>query len=236
MDSHQSVLVQLRAMLAQKEFGPNTRLPPERELAKLIGTTRGELRKALAVLEGEGLIWRHVGKGTFVGNTQPFETLNLGEIAQKSNPAEVMRARLMIEPPIAAEAAIHASPNKIAELLECTKECRAAQTWRQYETCDNRFHNLIAEATDNQVIVALYKMLAGIRRAVVWGRQRDDRPSPPPDHHSFVEHEAIVAAIADRDPAGARVAMLTHLVSVERNLFAARHAISNGSADVMETI
>lgn len=219
MDDHHAALVQLRAYLSQADKVPNTRLPAERELAKLVGTSRGELRKALAVLETEGLIWRHVGKGTFVALAKPFETYNLAEIAQRSNPREVMRARLTFEPAIAAEAAMNASPLDIKDLRSCATDSRNAQTWREYEACDNRFHKLVADSTHNQITAAVFDVLAGIRRAVVWGRLREDRDCPPPEHHSFAEHDAIIKAIANRDSAGASTAMLTHLSSVERKLF-----------------
>jgi len=54
----------------------------------------------------------------------------------------------------------------------------------------------------------------------VWGRLRDEGPRPPVDHHSFAEHEAIVAAIADRDLAGAAAGMRLHLETVQRLLLA----------------
>jgi DNA-binding GntR family transcriptional regulator len=41
---------------------------------------------------------------------------------------------------------------------------------------------------------------------------------PAPDHHSFIDHEAIVSALADRDLDRAAAAMRKHLESVERNL------------------
>ncbi len=49
----QGALTQLRAWLAQRDLPANTRLPAERELCELLGVSRGELRKALAVA-GEG--------------------------------------------------------------------------------------------------------------------------------------------------------------------------------------
>ncbi|MGP1358598.1 FadR/GntR family transcriptional regulator [Roseicyclus sp.] len=228
---HHAALVQLRAFLAQPQMAPNTRLPPERDLAAQIGVSRGDLRKALAVLEGEGLLWRHVGKGTFVGSAQPFETVSLGEIARVSSPAEVMRARLVIEPALAAEAAIHAKPMEIMDLRDCAAECRAAQTWREYETADNRFHKIVADAANNPVTSALYDVLAGVRRAVVWGRLRPERASPPPGHHSFAEHDAIIDAIAERDPAAAHGAMHRHLVAVGRELFGEGMRASAGGGD-----
>jgi DNA-binding FadR family transcriptional regulator len=226
-----AALVQLRAFLAQPQMTPNTRLPPERDLAAQIGVSRGELRKALAVLEGEGLLWRHIGKGTFVGSAQPFETVSLGEIARVSSPAEVMRARLVLEPALAAEAAIHAKPMDIIDLRQCAADCRAALTWREYETTDNRFHKIVADAANNPVTSALYDILAGVRRAVVWGRLRPDRVNPAPDHHSFAEHDAIIDAIAERDRAAAHGAMHRHLAAVGRELFGeARRAPADGEA------
>lgn len=48
---------------------------------------------------------------------------------------------------------------------------------------------------------------------------RCDKPDhPPADHHSFDEHETIVAAIADRNRDAAYQAMYDHLVHVRDNL------------------
>ena len=58
---------QLRQFVQENGFNHNDRLPPERALCLQFGVMRGELRKALAELESDGLIWRHVGRGTFIG-------------------------------------------------------------------------------------------------------------------------------------------------------------------------
>lgn len=231
MSPHHSALVQLRAFLAQAHMVPNTRLPPERDLADQIGVTRGELRKALAVLEGEGLVWRHVGKGTFVGSAEPFEMVSLSEVARMSSPAEVMRARLAIEPAICSEAAIHAKTSDIMAMRHCAADSRAARTWREYEACDNRLHKIFADAANNPITSVLYDMLAGIRRTVVWGRLRRDRDCPGPEHHSFSEHDAIIDAIEQRDPGAAQAAMHRHLISVERYLFGTSYRQTSSPID-----
>ncbi|WP_245409813.1 FadR/GntR family transcriptional regulator [Pararhizobium haloflavum] len=221
MDEHHGALVQLRAYLSQRQLKVNSRLPPERELSQLVGASRGELRKALAILEEEGAVWRHVGKGTFVGDAVITDTYNLAAVAQRTNPQEVMRARFAIEPVLAGEAAHHSSPLDIAALQNCTANSREAASWRHYEAFDNRFHKLIADAAKNQVLSAMFDVLSGIRRTVVWGLDREETDRPPRDHHSFDEHDRIVEAIERRDRAAAAAAMLQHLVSVERYLFAA---------------
>jgi DNA-binding FadR family transcriptional regulator len=208
-------LTQLRAWLSQKELAPNTRLPPERELAERIGVSRGELRKALAVLEAQGELWRHVGKGTFLGARPVAEMASIAAIAAQTNPAEVMRARLSIEPELAREAALHATAEDIAELRLCVAGARDAESWRHYETWDNRLHRAIAAAAHNALLLTLFDVMNAVRRTVVWGRLRNDGPRPPADHHSFGEHAAIVAAIEERNLAAAAERMRLHLRNVQ---------------------
>jgi DNA-binding FadR family transcriptional regulator len=224
MDQGQGALTQLRAYLAQHDLPSNTRLPPERELCDILGVSRGELRKALAVMESNGELWRHVGKGTFIGTRPTKEYSDVAGIAALTNPRDVMRARLLIEPQIAREAALNATAGDIAELRQCMAASRQAQTWRQYENSDNRLHRTVAEASHNTVLLALFDTLNAVRRAVVWGRLRHKVDRPPEDHHSFAEHEALVRAIEERDMEGASQAMLRHLSHVQENLLAPRAA------------
>lgn len=214
-DRGQSALTQLRAYLAQQGLPPSSRLPPERELSEVLGVSRGELRKALAILEKRGELWRHVGKGTFVGARPVSELVPVAAIAAQTNPAEVMRARLVIEPELAREAALHATAEDIAAMRLSVAGARSAETWRQYENWDNRLHRAIAEAGHNALLLAVFDTLNAVRRTVVWGRLRDEAPKPPVDHHSFAEHDAIVTAIEERDLAAAATRMRLHLRQVQ---------------------
>jgi GntR family transcriptional regulator len=48
------------------ELAPGSRLPPERELSDLMGVNRMTVRQALKMLEGQGLLIRRQGQGTFI--------------------------------------------------------------------------------------------------------------------------------------------------------------------------
>jgi DNA-binding FadR family transcriptional regulator len=213
-----AALVQLQAYLAQIDQAGEIRLPAERELCEMLGVSRGNLRKALAVLEKDGRIWRHVGKGTFVGSGPVDETIGISEIAGRTSPSEVMRARLLLEPEIAREAALHATSQDIAIMTDALARSREAATWRQYENIDNLLHRQIAQASANSVLLGLFDVLNAVRRTVVWGRLRADTDRPPADHHSFSDHERLVQSIADRDLEGAAAHMRSHLVQVGRLL------------------
>ena len=218
---NEGALVQLRAFIAHGEFAINDRLPPERELSEKLGIGRSELRKAFAVLEAEGAIWRHVGRGTFVGSGHGHitDSLSIASIAKRTTPREVMYARIVLEPMLAREAALHATAEHIEQLQDICRLSRLAATWRQYETLDNQFHSLIAEATQNTPLVAMYNQLNALRRTVAWGRLRKRHDNPPQDHHSFDGHEAILAAIEQRDTSASLDMMKKHLKSVSDMLF-----------------
>ena len=220
MEDTAASVVQLRAYLAQPGIRPNDRLPPERAFCEELGLSRVELRKALAVLEAEGAIWRHVGKGTFVGSPAAApSTVSADQLSKRISPQEVIQARMTLEPALAYQAALNANAEQIETLHRIADGSRVAATWRAYETLDNSFHRTIAECSQNTPLLAMFDQLNAMRRAVVWGRLRAKFDVPPADHHSFAEHDAILAAVADRDGQSAREAMLAHLVTVRTALF-----------------
>jgi DNA-binding FadR family transcriptional regulator len=195
------------------------RLPPERELAGRFGVNRGAVRKALAVLEAEGHIRRYVGRGTFLteGHAlvegETHHRRDIAAIANLTSPPEAMQARLILEPEVARLAALNATSAHIAELRQLAGRIRAVHSWSEYEDLDWRFHDLIAEASGNKLLVEMQLLVNGVRRAVVWGYLARRPAGPPNDYHSFAEHDAIVEAIADRDRRGAAAAMRRHLDS-----------------------
>lgn len=220
--SHTSALVQLRAYIQNAEFKEGQKLPPERVLGPELGLRRFELRKALETLVDEGLLWRHVGKGTFMARTSDHSDQNdLSALARKISPADVMRARLSLEPALARDAAMHAPASAVAALRLTIQRSLSAGTWREYEALDNDFHRQIAEASGSVVLLALFDQLNTLRRMIAWGNLSRAGPRPPHSHLSFREHEVLADAIADRDAEAAHNAMRAHLRSVEDRLFRA---------------
>src|SRR6478752_2735842 len=63
---YEQVAGQVTDLVARGEFKPGDRLPPERDLAKLLGVSRPTVREAMIALEMAGLVEVRVGAGTFV--------------------------------------------------------------------------------------------------------------------------------------------------------------------------
>ena len=207
------VIKQIKRFIAEKGLAHNQRLPPERQFCRQLGVSRVDLRKALAEMEADGLIWRHVGRGTFIGSRPVHNLDDVAFLRQLAKPAQMIEARLAIEPELARLAALHGTQSDLEAIRACNQRCRLAEEWRTYEAWDNNFHHADAKATHNKVLLYLFDSFNVVRRSVVWGQARSTS-RPAPDHFSFDQHDAIRTAIAAGDAAGAAARMRDHLRSV----------------------
>jgi DNA-binding FadR family transcriptional regulator len=197
------------------------RLLPEPQLAELLDIPRGRLRTHLKRLEKEGLIWRHVGKGTFVGprTSSLLDSAAVGAVS----PSDVMEGRLTIEPLLAGKAAVHARRSDIDAMERCLDESRAATSYAAWKHGDDRLHHIIAEAAQNPLLLMLHDVVHGYARKLISERMEQALGnSPAPVENSNAEHRAIVAAIKKHDPEGAEAEMRKHLTSIRGLLFGDR--------------
>lgn len=203
----------LRNLIDNEGYRHNDRIPPERDLCAQLGVTRNQLRKALAELEAQGLIWRHVGRGTFVGARPVLNLTDVTYLRDQIQPAQVVAVRLNIEPELSRLAALSASKSDREQMTLCANNCREAEDWRTYEAWDNNLHHAIARSTGNQLFLYFFETLNSVRRSIVWGQPRKTR-GPVAGYSSFSEHDDIVSAISAGEGDRAAIAMRKHLVSV----------------------
>src|SRR3546814_19599628 len=93
-----------------------TRLPPERTLAAELRVSRGPLRKALERLEARGRIWRHVGRGTFVGPRPASHEARLSVVGEATSPPDLLEMHLILEPQIARLASMRTTAHELGHL------------------------------------------------------------------------------------------------------------------------
>jgi DNA-binding FadR family transcriptional regulator len=200
---------------------PGSKLPTERDLVHRFSAPRSAVRRALEALEYEGLITRHVGRGTFVTEAA---TRKVDGAPADTSPAEIMQVRLLIEPQIAtlaARVATQADLDRIAECLDAGGVC-AADDFEGFESWDARLHRAIAQAAHNGLLMNMFDVLNTARALPVWGTLKRRTSSPERRHGYHREHTAVVAALRDRDPEGAAEAMRSHLEDVSDNLLGRR--------------
>ncbi len=209
---------QVRALLDEGlrsgRFAPGSKLPTERALAADLGTSRAAVRLALGVLERDGVITRHVGRGTFIAKPANGDTAD----PLQTSPAEIMATRLLLEPEIAALAARYATQADLAQIRHCLARGAAAGTYDEFESWDSVLHRAIATAAHNSLLLRLFDTMNAARDLPVWGNIK--RRSTSAERRAGYEtgHRLIVDALADRDPDAARDHMRAHLIDVRTNL------------------
>ena len=194
-------------------LGPGGRLPTERELSETIGASRRLVRRALASLEAEGIIWRRQGKGTFAGQpAEPVSTL-AAEITRAAEPIEVMEARLCLEPEIAGLCATRATPDEVTRMWTLARHLHQAEDDEMIELWDSALHRLIAQCSRNRPLQTAFALLDDTRATQDWqglrARARSDRSL----QETHAQHISIVSAIEAGDADAARDAMRSHLMA-----------------------
>ena len=208
----------LDTMLRENRFQPQSRLPPERDLARQLSVSRMALRAGLERLEAEGRIWRHVGQGTFVGKRPETPPKALSFITVNTSPAEVLEARLTIEPQIARLAALRSSGLQISDMASMIQKGRTAADAATWELWDGQFHRALCLATGNRLLLSIFDSFNAIRRQKTWSRLRRAVLTPERRRHYADQHQKIIEAVSSRDAARAELAMRVHVKDVARSL------------------
>ncbi|MBZ5568363.1 MAG: FadR family transcriptional regulator [Acidobacteriia bacterium] len=197
-----------------QELKPGDKLPSERELALSCKVSRSSIRDAMRRLELMGLVEPRQGAGTIVRQLSPDALVNpLTAILlrQRKHLAELLEVRRMIEPPIAARAAQHITPEQLAHLEEILR--RQSQKLSQDDPAieeDSEFHYAIATAADNSVLLHVIDVLMDLLRE---SRERNMQVEGRPQK-SFAGHKRIFTALCQGDAKAAEAAMCQHLDEV----------------------
>jgi DNA-binding FadR family transcriptional regulator len=197
-------------------YRANAKLPTERALSEQLGVPRSAVRDALAVLESGGTITRIIGSGTYVKDHGSQSATEAAPPA--ASPAEIMEARLLLEPQLAQLAAINADQSDFARFDECIRHGDAADDFEAFEHWDAALHQAIATSTHNRLVIELYAMITRARDLTEWGELKRRSLSAERRDHYRREHHEIVAALQARNVATAEAALLGHLARVRRNL------------------
>ncbi len=213
----EEIAVEIRRWVAQRQLEPGDRIGTEQEMADEFGVSRPTLREALRLLSASHLI--RVGRGrmggVFVART-PSEGLsrNVSEsialmLAAKSiSMDELLDARLSLEVPIAGRAAAAADEAAIARLEQAIADAERHRPGSDpFNAADGRFHRALAEASGNQLLLALTGWILEVLQPSLIAHI-----SIKVDAEAILEqHRAIVRAVRRHQVSAAERAMAAHI-------------------------
>jgi GntR family transcriptional regulator, uxu operon transcriptional repressor len=199
---------------------PDAKLPTERQFVQLLRRPRSYVRKSLTVLEIEGHIVRHVGRGTFIAEKRDASKLVEAGDELDVSPGELIEARLLFEPPLGTLVIKNATSADFRKIAASLDQMENAGDLEEYERGDDGFHLGIALATHNGLAVRIAEMLSAARRNATWGQLKSRRGIFAVERREQVrqQHQAIFDALLERDAEKARQLMVEHLNGVRVKL------------------
>lgn len=204
----------LVALIVASGLAPGDRLPPEIEIARRLGVSRGKLREALTAWSQMGLVSRNRGGGTVL--TAPIAARTMTIPLAISLEAESLLWMLAVRRPLEIEAARLAATAAtpldrgriVARMLDLTTAYERGEDWRP---ADNALHAAIHDATGNplfgQLIGQLQRTFEKVYAAPFGMPQLGSETVPL--------HRDLAEAIAAGDPAAAAAAMMAILDGTE---------------------
>lgn len=213
---YEKVVEELKEYIAGGSLAIGDPLPPERMLMEELGVSRSSLREAFRVLELMGLIESIPGKGRFVRRPRSEETSALkSEQLEDAAILELMEARKVLDPAIAAEAARSARPADLTKLRRTlTTTGKRLEDPESRARLDYQFHLNLAEATQNFIFENIVKMTFNLIMAT-HGRIYTILVDKEAFFH---EHQEIYEAILEHDIARATESARAHISRIYRTL------------------
>lgn len=204
----------VRQLILRGELTRGQRLPPERDLVRLLGLSRTSVRAGLQALANKGVLVIRRGAGTFVADgplvldSAQFHFLSA---LHGFSLHEMFDARRTLESGVAARAAQHATGDDLAAISDAVTGMYGATTDpAAFLAYDAQFHRAVAAASHNPILASIVEMVAGMffTRRHTLEQGRDLKPVAE-------KHQLIYQAIRARDGALASERLIEHLIDAE---------------------
>jgi len=211
---YQQIAEQICELVASGELPPGSRLPGEKDLARTLGVSRPSLREALIVLETVEIVEVVNGAGSFVrADADPVRRLPWRHEDYGPGPLEQFRARAILEPELAAEAARQITTAEIEDLVAIVRRIAAHLRSASRVTADHfLFHEKVALASRNQVLALVVRdLLTRTQTERTWQTVRTRVDTAENLQKGLAFRHLLIERLRVRDARAARALMRRHL-------------------------
>lgn len=195
--------------LISGSIAPTSRLSVD-ALARDLGVSQTPIRRAMTLLEAEGLV-----TSSYLSGYTASAKLTLAEFE------DLFEVRMLLEPPASARAAINASDEeldaiaKIADEMTTLRDTDPGAGYSGFARLDSQFHQAIVDASGSAILA---RSISSLHAHVHMFRLMFDASIT---HDAIDEHAEIVDALRGRREDDAALATARHLASSHDRLVAA---------------
>lgn len=202
--------------ISRNKLQQGDKLPNESQLMEITGAGRSSVREAMKLLASRNIVTIKQGSGTYVAQMPGIasDPLGLTFVEDKVQLAlDMLEIRQILEPEIAAMAAIRADEQDVANIMSlCERFDQLQRAGECADEVDMAIHEAIALASKNIVVP---RLISTITTSVLLSIELTQRVRVA---QSADEHRIIAEAIADHDPMTARETMYTHIYASRKQL------------------
>lgn len=206
----------IKSMIVAGQLRPGQALPPERELAAMLGISRPSLREATKALGSMNVLEVRHGGGTFVSSLDPrilTEPISFLLQVDHESLEYLFEVRKVIEVGAARLAAPRITDAELSALDELVDAAhRSIDDPNEYLRLDFEIHAAVVAAVKNPIYTALYESIAQFSLE----SRRRTVTVPTTRSRAHKDHKAIVRALHQRDSVTAANVMQAHIEAIER--------------------
>lgn len=201
--AYERVVEQIEQAVLSGRLRPGERLPSERELMAQFGVSRSTIREALRVLQSDGLVRSRAGdpRGPEVLGASPAalrKSLDRLARAESLGLAELVQFRMILEGSAYRLAAELRTESDLDE-LEAALAAMSDSDQPEFSSADVAFHDIVARASRNSLIVVCAKVVRGVVLDLIEGKLENTADRAALMRASVAHHTEVLNAVRDGD-------------------------------------
>lgn len=206
----QKIAEDIIALILEENLKPGDKLPNETVLCQRLNVGRSSLREAMRALASRNIVTIRQGSGTYIASSTGVadDPLGLSFINNKKKLIhDLMEIRFLLEPSIAALAAMHADDTEIKKICKlCDDVEELLKAHKDHSDKDIELHTAIALSSKNIVVPRLVPVIFRSIPLLI------ESTGNTLCNETIESHREIADAIAAHDAVRAHDAMYLHLV------------------------
>lgn len=206
----QKIAEDIIAFILEENLKPGDKLPNETVPCQRLNVGRSSLREAMRALASRNIVTIRQGSGTYIASSTGVadDPLGLSFINNKKKLIhDLMEIRFLLEPSIAALAAMHADDTEIKKICKlCDDVEELLKAHKDHSDKDIELHTAIALSSKNIVVPRLVPVIFRSIPLLI------ESTGNTLCNETIESHREIADAIAAHDAVRAHDAMYLHLV------------------------
>ena len=208
---YEEVAEKIKQYVKENQMEKNSKLPSERKLAEMFGTSRNVIREALKLLVEQKVIEVREKSGVYVLNIDEADILDAVKkefMMDSMNVENVLYLRDILEPSVVDLCVGRITPEQLNELREVNDNMRCTSDMEDFAKYNIRFHELMADATGNSALYAVMCLLYNVIGSKIF---RLPYTGDSTRLDTIKEHDQLISAFEDQDLKRAKRVMKRHL-------------------------